>query len=121
MQPGQIMPLTLQARLKLTADQKKQLAALQKQTDGKLDKLLADDQKKQFQMLQQRIGRGDGGGPGGAAGPGGAGGFPSFGPSGGSSVFRAYRYAPTFAGLVGKDLTPGKTVEALQPKEASAK
>ena len=34
-----------------------------------------------------------------------------------ASVFRAYRYGPDYAGLAGKDLKPGKTVEELQPKE----
>jgi hypothetical protein len=39
------------------------------------------------------------------------------GPPGGGSVFRAYRYSPDYAGLAGKDLKPGKTVEELQPKD----
>jgi hypothetical protein len=118
LQPGQIMSPTLQARLKLTADQKKQVAALQKEADGKLDKLLADDQKKQLKGLKERFGRGD---PGGSGSPGGPGGPLGFGPSGGSSVFRAYRYAVNCPGLVGKELTPGKTVEDLQPKPPTGK
>jgi len=36
-------------------------------------------------------------------------------------VFRAYRYAPDYAGLAGKDLTPGKTVEELQVKAPEKK
>jgi hypothetical protein len=39
------------------------------------------------------------------------------GPSGGfggNSVFRAYRYANDFPGLSSKDLTPGKTIEAME-------
>ena len=41
-QPGQILPPFLQEQLKLTADQKKQLDALQKEVDAKLDKILTD-------------------------------------------------------------------------------
>jgi hypothetical protein len=59
--------------------------------------------------------------PGGPGGPppgfGGPGGPPPFGgPGGGGGVFRVYRYAPDYAGLSGKDLKPGKTVEELQPQ-----
>jgi hypothetical protein len=38
-------------------------------------------------------------------------------PGGGGGLFRAPRYAPDYAGLAGKELTPGKTVEEMQPKE----
>jgi hypothetical protein len=43
---------------------------------------------------------------------------------GAAALFRAYRYAPDFPGLAGKDLTPGKTIEALQspgPEEGKGK
>jgi hypothetical protein len=40
-----------------------------------------------------------------------------FGPAGGGSLFRAYRYGRDYAGLAGKDLTPGKTIEELYPNE----
>ena len=40
-----------------------------------------------------------------------------FGPRGGGSVFRAYRYGRDYAGLAGKDLTPGKTIDELYPDE----
>jgi hypothetical protein len=116
-QPGQLMSPTLQARLKLAADQKKQMEELQKDVDASLDKLLNEDQKKQLKEMRQGFGRG---GPGGF-GRGGPGGFAGFGPPGGSSVFRAYRYAPTYPGLAGKDLTPGKTIEELQQKEPEGK
>lgn len=53
-QPGQIMPPFLQEQLKLTADQKKELEALQKDVDAKLDKLLTDDQKKQLKEMRER-------------------------------------------------------------------
>jgi hypothetical protein len=39
-----------------------------------------------------------------------------FGPTG-SSLFRAYRYAPDYPGLAGRQLTPGKTVEELERQE----
>lgn len=40
------------------------------------------------------------------------------GPAGGNNaVFRAYRYAPDYPGLAGKDLTPGKTVEQILKEE----
>ncbi|HEV3445777.1 MAG TPA: aryl-sulfate sulfotransferase [Gemmataceae bacterium] len=113
-QPGQILSPSQQASLKLTPEAKKQLQDLQKEADAKLDKLLTADQKKQFKDMRTGPGRG---GPGGF-GPGGPGGF---GPGGGSALFRAYRYAPDYAGLVGKDLKPGKTIEELQPKQAKGK
>jgi hypothetical protein len=68
-QPGQIMPPFLQDMLKLTAEQKKQLEELQKEVDGKLGKILTDEQKKQFKTMREGFGRG-GRGPGGR-GPGG--------------------------------------------------
>ena len=63
--PGTILPSFLQERLGLTADQKKQLEALQKDVDGKLAKILTEDQKKQLKEMAER-------GPGGR-GPGGRG------------------------------------------------
>jgi Arylsulfotransferase (ASST) len=116
-QPGQLMALPLQIRLKLSPEQRKQIQALQKEADAKLDKVLADDQKKQFKEMRANFGRGGPGGfgPGGPGGPGG----PNFGPPGGSAMFRAYRYAANYPGLVGKDLKPGKKVEELQPKESN--
>lgn len=52
--PGQILPPFLQDRLNLTAEQKKQLEALQKEVDGKLAKILTEDQKRQLKEMQQR-------------------------------------------------------------------
>jgi hypothetical protein len=101
----------MQARLKLTADQKKDLEALQKDADARLDKLLTDEQKKQLKEARQGFARG---GPGGFGPGGGPGGRPNFGPAGGSSLFRAYRYAADYPGLAGKDLKPGKTVEEIE-------
>src|SRR5262249_44677607 len=68
-QPGQILPPFLQEQLKLTAEQKKQLDELQKETDDKLAKILTDEQKKQIKEMRERGGPG---GPGGR-GPGGGG------------------------------------------------
>jgi hypothetical protein len=65
--PGEVLPLFLVEQLKLSADQKKQLAELQKETDAKLEKLLTDDQKKTLKEMKDR---GPMGGPGGPGGPG---------------------------------------------------
>jgi Arylsulfotransferase (ASST) len=67
------------------------------------------------------------GGPGGLR-PRGPGGPPPGGPGGpmmGNTLFRAYRYGADFPGLAGKELKPGKTIEALEdekkPKEPTKK
>jgi hypothetical protein len=71
-QPGQILPGMLRQRLSLTADQEKQVDALQKEVDAKLDKILTSEQKQQLKQMRDR---GPGGfGPGGPP-PGGPGGF----------------------------------------------
>jgi hypothetical protein len=81
--PGQLISTGIQEMLKLSDDQKKQLDALQKEVDAKLDKLLTEDQKKQLKEMKDRgPGRGFGGPPGGPGGPGGFGG-PKGGPGGG--------------------------------------
>jgi len=33
---------------------------------------------------------------------------------GAGAVFRAYRYAPNYPGLAGRDLTPGKMIDDLR-------
>lgn len=72
-QPGQIMPAFLQDRFNLTAEQKGQLDELQQDVDGKLAKLLTDEQKTQLKESPQG-GRGGAGGFGpGGGGPGGFG------------------------------------------------
>jgi hypothetical protein len=104
-QPGQILSPFTRDQLKFTAEEKKQLAELQKEIDGKLDGMLQDEQKKQLKQMQDFAksfgfpggppggppgGGPPGGGPPGAGGPGGSpGGFPGFGPAGGVGVFRA--------------------------------
>ncbi len=66
-------------------------------------------------------GRGRGGrGRGGPGGPGGPGGFMG-GPPGGTSLFRATRYAVDYPGLVGRDLTADKTLVEIVDEEEKAK
>ena len=88
--PGEIFSAGLQERLKLSDEQKKQVADLQKEVDDKIAKILNDEQKEQLKAMSERgpgfPGRGDGkgafpgkGGPGGKGGPPGKGGFPGKG------------------------------------------
>jgi EF hand len=70
--PGQILPPFLQEELGLSADQKKQIAELQKEVDAKLDKILTDAQKQQLKEMRPRFGpppRRGRRGPGGPNGP----------------------------------------------------
>jgi outer membrane protein assembly factor BamB len=60
-QPGRIFSSFLQEQLNLTAEQKKQVTELQKGVDGKLDKILADAQRKQLKAMRENFGRGLGG------------------------------------------------------------
>ena len=48
------MPTFVQEQLKLTDAQKKDLAAMQKDLDAKLDKLLTDEQKKAYKEMKER-------------------------------------------------------------------
>jgi outer membrane protein assembly factor BamB len=68
-QPGQILPAPVAERLKLSDDQKKELAEFQKDIAGKLDKVFTDDQRKQLQTMREGFARGRRGG--GIGGPGG--------------------------------------------------
>ena len=68
-QPGQILPPPLQERLKLEAEQKKQVEELQKDVDGKLAKVLTEEQNKQLKEFRDALSRG----PRGGSGPGGFG------------------------------------------------
>ena len=52
--PGEVLPLPLQDMLQLTDLQKKQLAELQKEVDARLDKLLTEEQRKQFKEMRER-------------------------------------------------------------------
>jgi len=64
-QPGQIMPMFVQEMLKLTDEQKKELADIQKDVETRINKVLTEDQKKQLQEMRSRM---QGGRPGGPAG-----------------------------------------------------
>jgi hypothetical protein len=118
--PGQIMSVATQLALKPTTEQKATFSALQKDVDAKLESVLKDSQKNQLKQLRANFARGGTGG----GGPGGPGGGPPpgmFGAPGGGGVFRAYRYGPDYAGLTGKDLKPGKTIEELQADAEKSK
>jgi hypothetical protein len=139
--PGQLVSASTLKSLKLTAEQEKRLDELQKEVDSTLEKVLSADQKKEFKDARDGFARGGpfGFGPPGRPGgppPGGLGGPPPDrpfgpppgGPSGpmmGNTLFRAYRYGADFPGFAGKQLKPGKTIEALEdekkPKEAPKK
>jgi hypothetical protein len=95
-----VLPAPLQDLLGLTADQRKQLAELQKDVDAKVEKVLTAEQRKQLQEMRDGGpgGFGPSGGPGGfgppPGGPGGPGGFGpppggpgGFGPPGGPGGF----------------------------------
>jgi hypothetical protein len=99
---GQLMSTSVEKRLSLTGEQKRQLAAVQKEADGKLDTLLKDGQKKQLKSMQDMARAFQGGGARGG-----------FGPPGGGGLFRAPRYGVAYAGLIGKSLKPGKTIEEI--------
>jgi hypothetical protein len=70
---GGVLPAFLQTQLKLTDEQKKQVADLQKEVDAKLGKILTADQMKTLKEMRERGGRfgtpggrpGEGGRPGG--------------------------------------------------------
>jgi len=72
--PGDVLPTFLRDQLQLTADQRKKIDELQKESDATLDKMLSEEQRKQLKQLRES-------GPGGGFGPGGPGGFPG-GPPG---------------------------------------
>ncbi len=123
---GQILPLSTEIVLRLSAEQRVAIAMLQKVVDGKIETLLNDTQKGLLKQAHENAGQtGRAGSPdpnraaqfAGPGGPRGAGG-PSPGRRGGfgrNSVFRAYRYAKDYPGLANKDLTPLK-VEEMPPR-----
>jgi hypothetical protein len=108
--PGQILTPFQQARLKLTADQKKELAELQKTADGTLGKTLDEKQKKQLKQMSAGMARGPG-----------RPGAPGFSGPQQTSLFRSYRYLADHPGLKDKELKPGKSIEELQPKAPPGK
>ena len=73
--PGEILPPMVLSRLNLSAEQKTQIDALQKDVDARLEKILNDEQRTQWKAMRSRGPGGPGrGGPGGRRGPGGPGG-----------------------------------------------
>jgi hypothetical protein len=70
--PGQVLPQMLQSRLNLSAEQKTQIEALQKEVDAGLEKILSAEQNAQLKEMRNRgPGGPGGGGPGGRRGMGG--------------------------------------------------
>jgi len=113
--PGDVLAPFVRDQLKLTPDQRKQVDELQKDLNAKLDKILTEDQRKQFQGLRNSPGGGGmpmgppggfarGGGPGGPPGAGGGMGGPP-------GLFRAYRYPIDHPAFAGRTLKPGKKIE----------
>ncbi|HYH67320.1 MAG TPA: CotH kinase family protein, partial [Urbifossiella sp.] len=76
--PGEVLPRPIADGLNLTDAQQKELAALQKDVDAKLEKLMTPEQRKQFKEMRD-------GAPGGFSPPGGfpPGGLPGGFPPGG--------------------------------------
>jgi poly(3-hydroxybutyrate) depolymerase len=60
--PGTVLALRVQENLKLTEEQKKKIAELQKEVDANLQKLLTEEQNKRLKDLKDNAGRGFGGG-----------------------------------------------------------
>ncbi len=77
-----LLPPGAEQKLNLTDDQKTQLAALETEVRGKLEKILTPEQMAQLKKMHPP-GRRGGGGPEGQGGPGGPGGGPGDGPQGG--------------------------------------
>lgn len=71
--PGTLLSTGAQNQLRLTDEQKKELEALQKEVDSKLEKLLTEEQRNQLKQMRENAGRGGfgGGRPGGTGRPGG--------------------------------------------------
>jgi hypothetical protein len=108
---GQLLPILTQIVLKLSAQQRESIATLQKSVDSRVETLLNDAQKGVLKQMRENTGQiNPPGAPGRGARPGGPGG-PSPGRRGGfgrNAVFRAYRYASDYPGLVNRDLRPSK-------------
>jgi outer membrane protein assembly factor BamB len=62
-QPGEILPGFIQGMLNLSPDQKKQVGKLQKDIEGKLGKILTDEQRKQMKENRDPFGPGGFGPP----------------------------------------------------------
>src|SRR5262249_61799397 len=105
--PGQILADNVVEKMKLSDKQKEELAALQKDADARLDKVLKDDQRKKLEEMRK------------AKGPPVGGGAPNVG-----GLFRAPRYEVKYPGLP-KELKPGKPLAEIlakaPPKEPKEK
>ena len=145
--PGEFLSTYKKGKLKLTDDQSKEMAALQKDVDAKLDKILTDDQRHQieeqkahpFGGVQPGGGgpsgpgpRGPGGGPGGPGGPPGPGGpggpgGPRFGgpggpPGGGPGRGGPQAWAtPSSAPSATHPITPPSKARPSNPAKPSSK
>ncbi len=108
-QAGKIFSPSQQEKLKLSEEQKKRLAEMQKELDSRLALLLTEEQKTQLRSMQQSAIIAAAGGPN------------RGGPPGGSPVFRAYRFSINHPAFAGKQLAPGKTLEEMQAKEPEKK
>jgi hypothetical protein len=130
--PGEFLSAFKRGKLNLTDAQTKEMQALQKELDAKLDKVLTDDQKQgnedaKKQFLAGGPGGPPPGGPGGFGGPDRNDGQRPGGPPGrggpprmGNTLFRAVRYGLDYPAFVGKTIKPGKTlVEIARELEKS--
>jgi hypothetical protein len=54
--PGQVLPTSVEKTLKIEAEQKKQIDDLQKDVDARLDKLMTDEQKKEWKKATEGSG-----------------------------------------------------------------
>ena len=132
--PGEFLSAFKRNKLKLTDAQTKEMQALQKDVDSKLEKVLTEDQKQGIEQTKNRFFAGGPGGPPpegrGGAGPDGKGGGrpggpPAGGPGGpspgrggpprmGNTLFRATRYALDYPAFAGRTMKSGKTLVELQ-------
>jgi hypothetical protein len=103
--------------LKLSETQSQELAALQKEVEAEIAKILTDEQKQRVKDVENgrfdRLGRGGRGGPGGGPGGRGRGAGGRRGGGGPGGIFRSYRYAVDYGAFTGKTLTPGAKLEEV--------
>jgi hypothetical protein len=108
-QPGKIFSAGQQNQLKLSPEQRKRMAEIQKEIDARLETLLTEEQKKQLQAMRQAAPP--------AAKTAGPAGPPPPARASGTPLFRAYRYANDHPGFAGRKLVPGMLLEELESKE----
>jgi hypothetical protein len=95
--PGHFLSAFKRNLLKLSDTQSHEMAALQKDIDVNLEKILTDDQKHEIAESKSKAG-GGGGGP----------------PRTGNTLFRATRYEVGHPAFKGRTITPGKTLVEIQ-------